>query len=294
MSDLRLIRESFFSCSRRWVRAPRVLLLFGFIVCLTVTCAVPFAANARLQGEKLQFAEIWIALMNWRFSMLAFSTIVIFLFGELPIVDPFSLNTLLRGTRRLWLAGQILYVLADSLVLCLLILASTLLAALPNLTFSNEWSRPVRMMAYSGRIAIPPEQLKLSMSAEILELYSPWAAFGHSAALFYLLCCLYGLSALALRIQWPSGGFIQLVIANVLSWSMGALMPTSAGYAVLAAVSPHYHASLSSHFVHSVNPYAPTLEVSYGVLLGVILGITVFASVRVKRYDFCLSEGEQE
>lgn len=141
MSDLRLIRESFFSCSRRWVRAPRVLLLFGFIVCLTVTCAVPFAANARLQGEKLQFAEIWIALMNWRFSMLAFSTIVIFLFGELPIVDPFSLNTLLRGTRRLWLAGQILYVLAASLVLCLLILASTLLAALPNLTFSNEWSR---------------------------------------------------------------------------------------------------------------------------------------------------------
>ncbi|MFR9256726.1 MAG: hypothetical protein ACLVJ6_15200 [Merdibacter sp.] len=108
------------------------------------------------------------------------------------------------------------------------------------------------------------------------------------------LCCLYGLSALALRIQWPSGGFIQLVVANVLSWSMGALMPTSAGYAVLAAVSPHYHASLSSHFVHSVNPYAPTLEVSYGVLLGVILGITVFASVRVKRYDFCLSEGEQE
>ena len=93
------------------------------------------------------------------------------------------------------MAGQILYVLAASLALCLLILASTLLAALPNLTFSNEWSRLVRMMVYSGRIAIPPEQLKLSMSTEILALYSPWAAFGHSAALFYLLCCLYGLSA---------------------------------------------------------------------------------------------------
>ena len=77
-----------------------MLTLLSLIICFVIIYAVPLVDNARAQGETLQCTEVFIAVMNWRFTMLLFSSIIIVLFGDIPIFEPFTVNSMLHGTRR--------------------------------------------------------------------------------------------------------------------------------------------------------------------------------------------------
>ncbi len=241
MGRVRFIVQSSRSCFRKWQSAPRMLTLLGMIACFTIIYAIPFAENAKVQGETLQCTEIFIAMMNWRFTMLLFSTSILLLFGDLPVIEPFTANTLIRGTRRSWVTSQILYVVATSLIMAVFIFVITIMVAIPNINFSDVWSRPVKLLTSSGRIAISPERMKLPLPKSIVTGYSPWQAFGHSFTLFFLMGCFYGLASLTLRMKLRSASFVLLMIVNAVSWETGMFARSDAGYAILSIISIHYH-----------------------------------------------------
>ena len=293
MDRFRFVLQSSMACFRRWRSAPRIVVLFGFIACLTVVYAMPFSENAMAQDLPLQFTEIFIALMNWRFTMLAFSSIILLLFGDLPIIESFTRNALICGTKRSWMASQIAYVFFTSAIVCMVIFLVTVAVAAPNLDFSNQWSRPVRLMAQSGRIAISPERMKLTMPIEIVTEYFPWQAFGHSISLFFLMSCIYGLGTLALNLWFRSGGFILMLTSNILSWSMGMYYVTTLGFTIFTWLSLHYHASLSDHSFHDLNASVPSLGISYVVMVNGICFLGLILMGLVKRYDFNQAEDDQ-
>ncbi|NLO84554.1 MAG: hypothetical protein GX096_03880 [Clostridiales bacterium] len=293
MGKARFMMQSSRSCFRKWKNAPRMLTLLGMIACITIIYAVPFAENAKAQGETLQCAEIFIAMMNWRFSMLLLSTAILLLFGDLPVIEPFTSNALIRGTRRGWMASQILYVAITAFALTAFIFVMTLVVAMPNMNVSNAWSRPVKLLTSSGRIAIAPERMKLPLPPSIVADYLPWQAFGHSFALFFLLGCFYGLASLTLRMKFRSASFVLLMIINVISWATGMLPHESFGYALLSILSVHYHTSLYKHEMVTVNAMLPSLGASYAVLLCAVLAIGVVALALVKKYDYIQMEVEQ-
>ncbi|MEG0494355.1 MAG: hypothetical protein RR696_14265, partial [Clostridia bacterium] len=90
MKGTRYVLHSTASCFRKWQNAPRMLTLTSLLICFIIMYAVPFVDNARVQGEPLQCTEVFVAVMNWRFTMLLFSSIIIILFGDLPILEPFT------------------------------------------------------------------------------------------------------------------------------------------------------------------------------------------------------------
>lgn len=290
MDKTRFMVQSSRSCFRRWKSAPRMFTIMAMMACFIAIYALPFAENARAQEEALQCTEIFIAMMNWRFTMLLLSSIIIVLFGDLPIIEPFTTNSLMHGTRRSWLTGQILYVVITSFVLSLLIFVVTLLLCFPNLNFQNEWSRPVKLLAKSGRIAISPERMKLMLSAFIVEKYTPWQAFAHSFFLFTLMGCFYGLVTLVLKFRFHSGGFLLLFIVNAFSWSVSLFVPERVEFAILSLLSPHYHASLDLHRYCAVNPVLPSMCMSYLLLIGSAVFLIAYAMVLVKHYDFVLAQ----
>lgn len=285
MKNARYILHSTASCFRKWKSAPRMLLLLSFIFCFIIMYAIPFIENARVMGETLQCAEAFIAVMNWRFTMLLLSSVIIVLFGDLPILEPFTVNGMLRGTRRGWAASQILYIILTSFLLALFIFAVTVVLAQPGIVFTNEWSRPVKLLAKGGRIAIPPERMKLGFSQVILDHYLPWQAFFHSFVLFVLMGCFYGLFTLVMKLKIHSGGFLLLLAANALAWSVNIFIPQQTEYGVLSLLSPHYHASLILHAYRSVNPVLPSVGGSYAIFLCADALLIVRAFISVRRYD---------
>lgn len=293
MIKVRFTVRSSLNCFRKWFIGPRIPVLFGMVGCLTILYAVPFAQNAKAQGEPLQCCEIFIALLNWRFSMLLFSTAFLLLFGDLPIVEMFTRNTLIYGTRRSWFSSQILYIVAASLILTLFIFFVTIVTSATNLCFSNSWSRPVNLLARSGRIAISADRMRLPMQKSIVMDYLPWEAFGHSFALFFLLGCFYGVGSLVFRLHFRSASFVLLVIANIVSWAANVYGVSDTGYAVLSVLSPHYHATLFLHAYTGANPILPTLLQSYIILIVAIASLSLLGLHLMKRYDFLSLEDEQ-
>lgn len=293
MKKIRFAVQSSRSCFRKWKCAPRIFILLGLIACFVIIYAVPFAENAKVQGESLQCVELFTALLNWRFSMLMFSSAVILLFGDLPVVERFTANTLIRGSRRSWVAGQIMYVIATALLLGLFILFVTLLVSFPSVNFANEWSRPVKALAMGGRVAIDPARMKLSLPQSILADYMPWQAFGHSFALFFFMSCFYGMASLALKLRFRSGGFVVLLIVNTTSWAANMFGGGEIGYAILSILSVHYHTTLHLHAHTGENALLPSLNGSYAILIGIVGLLLLFAWIRVKYYDFTSAEDEQ-
>lgn len=288
----RYVLQTMLRCVRRWRQSPRMIMLFAMLACILLIYALPMAENARAQGEKLQAGEIFVALTNWRFSTLIFSCSIILLFCDLPIVDRFAANAIIRGSRRSWFLGQALYVLVTSVLCATGVLLLSVAVALPNLSFANAWSRPVKLMATSGRIAIDPARMKLAMDGFVVKTFSPYAALMHSYFLLVLLNCFYGMASLVARMVLRVGGFVMLIAGNAVSWCASMFGAGETGYAVFSALSPNYHASLYAHAHTAMNSMLPTLPSSYAILLLSIALLLLLGLRRVRRFDFVLYEEE--
>ena len=292
MKTIRFTAQTVRSCFRTWHNAPRMLVLLGMISCFTVIYAVPFAENAKAQEQKLQIVEAFIAMTNWRFSMLLFSSSVLLLFGDLPVIEPFTGNALIKGSRRSWITGQVIYVAVTSLILTVFIAAVSVLACLPGITITDGWSRPVKMLALNGRIAISPERMKLPFPKSVVTQYTPWEAFGYSFSLFFLMACFYGLASMALRIRYKSAGFVILLAVNAISWAVGMFGVSTGEYAVLSTLSVHYHASLAAHENTLANKLLPGLDVSYMILTGLLVLFALISYILVRKYDYISMEAD--
>ncbi len=287
---LRYSIQTMLRCIKRWNQSPRMIMMFLMLACIILIYALPFVENARVQSEKLQVGELFVALTNWRFSMLIFSCSIILLFCDLPIVDRFATNAIIRGSRRSWFLGQALYVIVTSVLCATGVMLLSVAVALPNLSFSNAWSRPVKLMASSGRIAIDPARMKLTMDSYVVKTFSPYVALLHSGLLLTLLNCFYGMASLVSRMYVRAGSFIILIVANAISWCASMFGAGETGYAIFSILSPNYHASLYSHANTAMNSILPALPYSYIILLFWISLLLLIGLQRVKKFDLVLNE----
>ncbi len=287
---LRYSIQTMLRCIKRWNQSPRMIMMFLMLACIILIYALPFVENARVQSEKLQVGELFVALTNWRFSMLIFSCSIILLFCDLPIVDRFATNAIIRGSRRSWFLGQALYVIVTSVLCATGVMLLSVAVALPNLSFSNAWSRPVKLMASSGRIAIDPARMKLTMDSYVVKTFSPYVALLHSCLLLTLLNCFYGMASLVSRMYVRAGSFIILIVANAISWCASMFGAGETGYAIFSIFSPNYHASLYSHANTAMNSILPALPYSYIILLFWISLLLLIGLQRVKKFDLVLNE----
>ncbi len=282
--------QTMLRCIKRWKQSPRMIMLFAMLGCIILIYALPFAENARAQGENLQIGEIFIALTNWRFSTLIFSCSIILLFCDLPIVDKFTTNAIIKGSRRAWFSGQAFYVIVTSVICATGVLILSIAITLPDVAFSSQWSKPAKLIATSGRIAIDPARMKLTMDKYIVKTFSPYTALLHSYLLLLLMDCFYGMAALVARMYARAGSFIVLIVANAISWCAPMFGPGEMGYVIFSALSPNYHASLRSHAETALNSALPTLSHSYIVLISLICLLFFLGVQRVKKFDFVLHE----
>lgn len=277
-------------CVKRWKQSPRMIMLFAMLGCIILIYALPFAENARVQGESLQVGEAFVALTNWRFSMLIFSCSIILLFCDLPIVDKFTTNAIIKGNRKAWFSGQAIYVIATSMICATGVFLLSVAVVLPDLSFSNLWSKPTKLIATSGRIAIDPARMKLAMDSYVVKTFSPYVALLHSYLLLTLLNCFYGMAALVARMYVRAGSFIVLIAANAISWCASMFGAGETGHVIFSALSPNYHASLCAHANTALNSALPTLTHSYVVLFLMICLLFFLGIQKVKKFDFVLHE----
>lgn len=275
---------------RRWRKNPRIILAFslGFIVCFLLSDKV--LVFAKEQGTVVQVLEPFIWTFGDANSILVISLLLILLFADIPNLGNEMPFFIIRMNRKIWLLGQIVYlILATMGFMCFILLSTCVLAGTKAYT-ANLWSNTAAILGYSGigtKIAIPA-------FVKVLELSFPYACTLHIFGLMTGYAVLMSSLILYLNLWKGNGGMIggvifsgfgfvmnPEIIAEVLNLSQEQ---KNIANIIFGWISPLNHATYYMHNFGYDN--LPKLWVSY---LFFIVGSVILFELsvqKIKKYAF--------
>ena len=195
-----------------WKKNPKIYMAFGLAFTLCVM----------LSGKAIMFAKNYDTVMQifepfvWTFgdgkSLLLVSLLLVIFFVDMPFVNQSTPYYLIRVNRRIWVAGQLLYVIITTTIYMTFLLIVFSLLCAPISYVGNLWSETGAMLGYSGVGA----QIALPASVKTMEMSTPYLC----TFTIYLLMTLYTLLTATLMMMFNLmknnfGGVLSVFILNL-------------------------------------------------------------------------------
>ena len=275
---------------RRWHKNPQIILAFlmAFVVCFLLSDKVLSIADR--QETTMQMFEPFIWTFGDANSVLIISLLLLLLFSDMPNLGNDVPFFLIRIDRKVWMLGQILYVMLATLVFVAFILVSTCVLCMTKAYPANIWSKTAAILGYSdiGREIAIPAYLK------VLELSFPYECMLHIFGLMLGYSILMSSIILFLNLIRDNGGMIGGIIFSgigfvlnpqlISDWFKLSQEQYKIANIAFGWMSPLNHATYYMHNFGYDN--LPKLWVSYVFFfIGSVLffGLSVF---RMKKYSF--------
>lgn len=193
---------------RRWKRNPQIILAFclAFVVCFLLSDKV--ILFARTHDTVLQAAEPFIWTFGDANSVLIISLLLLLLFADMPNLGNDVPLFLVRINRKIWLLGQIVYLILATLIFMCFILLSTCVLASERAYPANLWSKTAAILGYSDigeKIAVPA-------FVKVLELSFPYESMLHIFGLMLGYSVLMASIILFLNLLKDNGGMIGGIV----------------------------------------------------------------------------------
>jgi hypothetical protein len=170
---------------RQWRKNPRIFITFAlaFILCFLLSDkAVRFSKE---YGTIMQIVESFVWTFGDSNSILLSSLLLVLLFADMPFIGNGTPLYLVRVNRKVWLAGQALYISLATSIYMVFILFSTAVVTIRNSFVGNMWSETAAILGYSGA----GEAIALPALVKTLEMSTPYECM----ATIFLLMLLYTL-----------------------------------------------------------------------------------------------------
>ena len=273
-----------------WKRNPRIVMTFllAFVLCLFLSDEV--LTYSRRYETSLQILELFIWTYGDAASVMLSSLLLVLLFADMPFVNQETPYQLIRTKRSVWLAGQLVYVIAATILynLFLVIVQSVFAAAFafPG----NVWSKTAALLGYGGASkGIVP------VSVKTMEQVLPYEC---ALQVFLLMLC-YSLfiAAVMLCLNLLFGnaaGVIGAFAVNLYGFLLNPnlfqkLFPLTENQLYRANVlcgwlSPLNHATFPMH--NFGYDYLPEISTSIGIFLAAIILLMILSSIKMRTYSF--------
>lgn len=287
------VRQVFYiaqSNFRKWHKNPQIIMCFllAFIFCFLLSDKVMQFAQSR--DTHLQGLEAFIWTFGDSQSVLAISILLLLLFSDMPNLSNEVPYFMVRTNRRVWMLGQILYLLTATFCFMLFILGATVLLSASRAYPANMWSDTAAILGYSNigaKIAVPA-------FVKVLELTDPY----HCTIHIFLLMTGYAVTMtgiiLFLNLCKNNGGMIGGVVFSmfgivlnpdiVASWFGISLERIRIANILCGWISPLNHAT---YYMHSFGyDNLPKLWQSYVFFVLVSVMLFVLSLWKVRNYPF--------
>lgn len=274
----------------RWRRQPKVWLAFGigFVICFLLSDKV--IQFAETHSTILQVMEPFIWTFGDANSILVISLCLLLLFSDMPSLTNDVPLFLVRTSRRLWLMGQITYVIFATFLYVLFILLSTMMLAGNTAYPANMWSNTAAILSYSeigNKIAVPA-------FVKVLEMSFPYNVTIHVFLLVLGYSLVLSSLMLVLNLFKENLGMIGGVVFSAFGVVMNPeallkllhLSATKRNIAniIFGWISPLNHAT---YYMHSFGyDCLPKLWMSYVFFSIVTILLYIVAMQKIKRYAF--------
>lgn len=143
---------------RRWHGNLRVIFTFLLMIVLCFFLSGKVTGFAERNGTVMQLAEPFIWTFDDSNAIMLASMLLILMLGDMPFLEADTPYFLSRMSRRQWLTGQVVYIVACALIYCTAVLAVTSLLCMRTSFVGNKWSETAAMLGFSGAgdaIAVP-------------------------------------------------------------------------------------------------------------------------------------------
>lgn len=205
-------KNVFYVCENnflKWKNSPRTYICFFMLV---VFLYYMTAGTRALTAAENMAVTPWLFpfLLSYSLSLCALFFTLILLFCDAPFFDEQFPYLCMRTGRLVWVIGQILYIVFASLIFTLVNYVLSLLLCLPNLGFSRDWGKILRMMSMpmSGdfqKLYLTGVMKDSAGSANVMSLYTPIQATLLSLLLMWLVSVFLGLLMFAINLRAHQG-----------------------------------------------------------------------------------------
>lgn len=283
---------------RRWRRNPQIFLAFclAFVVCFLLSNKVVLFAEQH--NTILQVLEPFIWTFGDAGSVLTVSLLLLLLFADMPNLGNEVPLFLLRMNRRVWMLGQILYLVLATLLLMCFILISTCMLAGGRAYPANLWSNTAAILGYSDigtEIAVPA-------FVKVLEFSFPYECMLHIFGLMLGYSVFMASLILYLNLRRENGGMIGGVVFSgfgflltpqvIAEWFDISQERMKLANIAFGWLSPLNHATYYMHNFGYDN--LPRLWVSYVFFAAGSFIFFGLSMIRIKNYNFHFTGTEKK
>ncbi len=275
---------------RRWHKNPQMIMCFllAFVFCFLLSDKV--MQFAKTHDTYLQGMETFIWTFGDSQSVLIISLLLLLLFADMPNLSCEVPYFMVRTDRKVWMLGQIVYLIMATFVFMLFIFGSTVVLSAQRAFPANMWSDTAAVMGYSNI----GEQIAVPAFVKVLELTFPYQCTMH---IFFLMTG-YAVSMasiiLFLNLCKTNGGMIGGVVFTgfgmilnpdiVAQWFGISFERMRYANIIFGWLSPLNHATYYMHNFGYDN--LPRLENSYLFFLVVSIAFFVLSLIKIKNYSF--------
>lgn len=275
---------------RRWHKNPQMVMCFllAFVFCFLLSDKV--MRFAQMHNTHLQGMEMFIWTFGDSRSVLVISLLLLLLFADMPNLACEVPYFMIRTDRKVWILGQIVYLILAAFVFMFFIFCSTVILSAQRAYPANVWSDTAAVMGYSNI----GEQIAVPAFAKVLELTFPYQCTLH----IFLLMTGYAVSMasiiLFLNLCKANGGMIGGVVFTgfgmalnpdiVAKWFGISFERIRYANILFGWLSPLNHATYYMHNFGYDN--LPKLESSYlffALFSSVFFGLSL---MKIKNYSF--------
>lgn len=287
------VRQIFLTAAanfRRWRRNPQIAMAFclAFILCFLLSDKV--VRFSEKHDTMLQLSEPFIWTFGDAVSVLAVSLVLLLLFSNMPNLSNDVPLFLIRMNRRVWMLGQILYLLSTTLLFLIFLLVSTCVLTGGRAYPANLWSNTAAILGYS-KIG---SELYIPSFVKVMELSFPYGCMLHIFGLMLGYATLLASLMLYLNLWMENGGVIGGILFSgfgmilnpdlVAEWFGISLARMRIANIIFGWISPLNHATYYMHNFGYDN--LPRLWMSYLFFAGGSLILFCLSMMRVKKYPF--------
>lgn len=196
---MRDIKQAFWIAGQNfygWKKSPRIWMTFILAAILCLMLSDQIISHAIKYETILQVFEPFIWTYGDASSVMLSSLLLILLFADMPFISQATPYWLVRTKRKIWLAGQIIYVILATVIYNIFLAVMLGIMGAPFSFTGNVWSETAAMLGYGGG-----ESITVPVSIKTMESSTPYMC----AAIVFGLVLLYTLFICSSHVVFKSG-----------------------------------------------------------------------------------------
>ena len=276
---------------RSWRGNPRIFVTFSmaFILCFLLSDKV--VTFAETYGTSLQIFEPFIWTFSDSTSVLSASLLLVFLFADMPFITNGTPFYLMRTTRRAWLLGQGIYIIAGTFVYMIFVLTATSLVCAVNAFSGNMWSSTAAMLGYSRA----GSAIAVAATIKEMEMSTPYSC----AAVIFLLMIGYALVMMSVMLLFNLLKGQRAGVISVFAFSLYGILLDPDLFATVLGLSneEYFRANVLVGWLSPLNQATfprhnfgydllPQLSQTYMIFTALAAALFVISMRIIRNYNF--------